>query len=138
MRALPTLSVYGWLVAAAALPAAQAQQLSPPNRSELNLLQQPLLYPIPKEPFFRGYEGLGGGLEQLSPPAGGPPTSDWLGSCWLSSVSDLLNDHWAEQARNWEERRRLFFSFSVRAIGSNSGKGDYWKPGEFDRLIGPR
>src|SRR5262245_36506244 len=105
MRALPTLGAYCWLVAAAALPTAQAQQLSPPT---------------------------------CTPPAGGPPTNDWLSSCWLSSVTDLPNDYWAEQARNWERRQRLFFSFSGRGTGSSPGKGDYWKPGEFDRLIGPR
>jgi hypothetical protein len=135
MRILPTLGVCGWLVAAGVLPAAQAQQLSPPERGGLNLLQPPL-------PLFRGYEGLGGRLEGLTPPTCGPaassaPADDWLGSCWLSSVSGLLNDYWAEQARDWQRRQRLLFSISVRGIGSIPGKGDYWKPGEFDR-IGPR
>jgi hypothetical protein len=143
MRILPTLGVCGWLVAAAALPAAQAQQFDLQDRGGLNLLQPPLLDLFQKEPSFRGYEGLGGALERLtpptcSPPASSPPADDWLSSCWLSSASDLLNDHWAERARDWERRQRLFFSLSVRGIGSIPGKGDYWKPGEVDRLIGPR
>lgn len=96
MRTFPILGVCGWLVATAALPAAQAQQLSPPNRGDLNLLQQPLLDLFQKEPLVRGYEGLGGGLERLSPPTCSPPAStqpadDWPSSCWLSSVSDILN-----------------------------------------------
>jgi hypothetical protein len=138
MRILPTLGVSGWLVAAAALPAVQAQQFDLQDRGGLNPLQPPLLDLFQKEPSFRGYEGLGGALERLTPPASSPPADDWLSSCWLSSASDLLKDHWAERARDWERRRRLFFSLSVRGIGSIPGKGDYWKPGEVDRLVEPR
>jgi len=138
MRALPILGVYGWLAMAAALPAAQAQQLTPPDGGRLNLVQKELLNPFLSEPLFRWYQDLFGGVERLRPPASSPPTDDWLSSLWLSSVSDMLNDYWAEQARDWQRRRRLFFSLSVRGIGPIPGKGDYWKPGEVDRLIGPR
>src|SRR5262245_6325560 len=140
MRTLPTLGVYSWLVAATAFPAlsalewivggvAQAQQLSPPDRGGLNLLQQPPLDLFQKEPHFRGYQDLVGGLERFS-----PPTSDWQSSYWMSSVSDLLSSYWISRASDWRIRRSLLFS--VREIGSRP-VGDYWKPGEFERLIGP-
>jgi len=77
MRALPTLGVYGWLLAAMALAAlgvlegvtgiARAQQLSPPAsdgpnlfQHGLNLLQKERLFR--EEPLFRRYEGLVGVL----------------------------------------------------------------------------
>src|SRR5262245_7533872 len=146
MRALPILCVHGWLIAAATLSAAQAQQLSPPDGGALNLLQ-----PVPHAPFqkgslFRGYEGLSGGLGRLSPPTCGPPASgpqadDWLSSCWLSSVSDFLLSDSSSSARERQIRlqhqRSLYFSVKGE-MRPSGGKGDYWKPGEFDRLIGPR
>jgi hypothetical protein len=147
MRTLPMLTVCGWLVAAA-VPAlspvgevAQAQQLSPPDRSALNLLLDPSLDLFQKELLFRGHEGLVGGLQRSSPSASGPPTDDWLSSLWLSSASDWLIDYWAEEARYWQIWRSLLFSVP-REIGPSPspspGKGDYWKPGELERLIGPR
>ena len=124
MRTLPTLGVCGWLVAAAALPAlsalewvaggvAQAQQLSPPDRDALNLLLHPSLDLFQKELLFRGHES---------------PVE--LNTSWVSSARDLLID----SARDEQLRRRLFFS--VGKIGPSLGKGDHWKPAEFDRLIG--
>jgi hypothetical protein len=150
MRTLPTLGVCGWLVAAAALSAlsalewisggvAQAQQFDPPVSSGQNLLQLPPFDLFQKEPFFLGYEGLdrryeslGGGLERLTPPACPPRADDWLSSCWLSTVSDFVFSYSPSSARESQSRQQLLF-FSV---GSSRGKGDYWKPGEFDRLIG--
>ena len=139
MRTLPTLGVCGWLIAAAALPAALAQQLSPADTAGLNPIQKEPLDLFQKEPFFRGYEGLdrryeslGGGLERLTPPACPPRADDWLSSCWLSTVSDFVFSYSPSSARESQSRQQLLF-FSV---GSSRGKGDYWKPGEFDRLIG--
>ncbi len=132
MRALPTLGVCGWLVAAAALPAlsalewivggvAQAQQLSPPDAGRQNVLQDEPLNLLQKEPLFPSPEVLGGGRKRPSPLA-----SDSLSSSWLS-------------------RGPVSYMWSLppgRDIDTSPGKkwpgGDFWKPGEFDRLIGPR
>jgi hypothetical protein len=151
MRTLPTLGVCGWLVAAAALPAlsalewisgavAQAQQFDPPASGEPNLLQkEPLdLYLLQKEPLLRGYESFVGWLGQPSPPASSPQAGHPTTSGWLSGATDWLNSYWAEQARDWEIQRSLFFRCGSSCSSSNPGKGDFWKPGEFDRLIGPR
>src|SRR5262245_49761052 len=132
MRTLPTLGVYGWLVAAAALcalsalkwvagGAAQAQQLSPPDSGGLKLLQQAPLDLFQKEPLFHGYGGLVSGLERLSPPASGQPTSDWLSSYWLTE--QLL-------ARPVSDSRSLLWRSLLWSPGREIGprKGDYWKP----------
>lgn len=129
MRTLPTLCVCGWLVAPAALTAlsalecisgevAQTQQSSPPENGELNLLQN--------VPLFRGPTPLASSL----------PSNDWLNSLWLTSASDVLNNYWLTSAREWQIRRRLLFS--VGPISPRGGKGDHWKSGEFERLIGPQ
>jgi len=79
----------------------------PPASGGLNLFQ--------KEPLFRRPERLVGGVERPSPPANSPPTSGSLSSLWLSMRSLLPR----------------------REIGPSPGRPrDYWKPGEFDRLIG--
>jgi hypothetical protein len=153
MRILPTLCVSGWLVAPVTLPSlsavewlagvAQAQQLSPPETSGPNRIQKEPFDPFQSEPLFGWYQGLIAGVEPSNPPTNNLPTSDWLSSLWLNSVTDSLNDLWAEQAarerRTEELWRSVFFSVKSKIGPSvNPGKGDYWKPGEFDRLIGPR
>jgi hypothetical protein len=146
MRTLLTLGVCGWFVAAAALPAALAQQLSPADTGGLNPIQKEPFDLFQKEPFFLGnegldrrYEGLGGGLERLVPPACRPQADESLSSCWLSSVSDFILSYSLSSDRESQIRQQLQRSllFSVGNIqGSSPGKGDFWKPGEFDRLIG--
>jgi hypothetical protein len=140
MRTLPTLGVCGWLVAAAALPAALPQQLNPADTGGLNPIQEEPLDLFQKEWFFadmkgldRRYEGLGGGLERLIPPACPPRADDWLSSCWLSTVSDFVLSYRESQIR----QQLLIFSVD-KVHGSSPGKGDFWKPGEFELLIGPR
>src|SRR5262245_13840830 len=114
MRTLPIIAVYGWLVAAAALPAAQAQQLSPPDWGRLNLLQKELPNPFLSEPLFRWYQVLVGGVERPGRPS--TPTNDWLGSLWLTSVSESLLSYSLSSAREQQTRERLKRSlfFSVR------------------------
>jgi hypothetical protein len=55
---------------------------------------------------------------------------------WLSSVSDFILSYSLSSARESQIWQRLFFSVG-KVQGSSPGRGDYWKPGEFDRLIGP-
>jgi hypothetical protein len=150
MRILPTLCVSGWLVAALALTSlsavellagevAQAQQLGPPETSGLNLIQKEPFDPFQSEPLFGWYQGLVGGVKPSNPPANDLPTGDWLSSLWLNSASDLLIGYSAEQAARARRDLELFFQLSFRTLSSPTpGKGDHWKPGEFERLIGPR
>jgi hypothetical protein len=129
MRTLPTLCVCGSLVAPAALTAlsalecisgevAQTQQSGPPENNELNLLQKAPLFPGP------------------TPPASSLPSDDWLNSLWLTSAGDVLSNYSLSRARDWQIRRRLLFS--VAPVSPSGGKGDHWKSGEVDRLIGPQ
>jgi hypothetical protein len=152
MRTLPILGVCGRLVAAVALLSAfeliagglaQAQQFDPPEKCRLNLLQQaPLdlvqkqLDLFQKELVFRGCEGFVSGVEQPAPPMSSPPMSDWLNSSsWLISVADYRN----EQQAPGQIRFQRSLLFSVDDIQRPSlGKGDYWRPGEFESLIAPR
>ena len=94
MRALPTLAACGWFVAAAALLApgapeiaggvAQAQQLGWPDSRGGPVQQEPLDLSGKESP-FRGYEGLGGTLERLTPPICSSPASDLPAGDWMSS-----------------------------------------------------
>jgi hypothetical protein len=132
MRTLPTLGICGWLVAAAALPTlsalesisggiAQAQQLSPSDAGRQNVLQDEPLNLLQKEPLFPSPEVLGGELERSSPLARDPLSGSWLSRGPVSYLWSLPPG---------------------RDIDTSPGKkwpgGDYWKPGEFNRLIGPR
>jgi len=140
MRTLPTLGVCGWLVAAAVLPTvcaleciaggvAQAQQFDPPERCRLNLLQQPQLDLFQKWLSFRGCEGFVSIVERpapLTPLTSSPSTSDWPDSLWLSSVTNYWPKQVVGKIQNLLQRPRR----------SSPGKGDFWKPGEFDHLIG--
>jgi len=141
---LPTLGVCGWLVAAAALPAlgalewiaggvAQAQQFGPPISGQQSLIPDESLYLLQQEPLLRVCEGFVGGLERSS-----PRTSDPLDILWLCSASDMVVSYWAKQARDWQLWRSVFFSVPVRGINPSPGKGDFWSPGQFEGLIGPR
>ena len=143
MRTLPTLGVCGWLVAAAALPAlsalewiaggvAQAQQLDPPVGGKPNVLQKEPFDLLQKEPLAPGYENLGDWRYLLTPPASSPPTSrpetsGWLSSYWLAEQKGASRG----SASDWQS-----LYFREGGTSRSRGKGDYWKPGEFDRLIG--
>jgi hypothetical protein len=121
MRILPTLSVSGWLVAAAALASlsalewlaggvAHAQQLGPPETSGLNRIEKPF-DPFQSEPLFGWYQDLVGGVEPFNPPANNLPTSGGLSSLWLNSASDFLIGYSAEQAARARLDLKLFFNF---------------------------
>jgi hypothetical protein len=108
MRILPTLCVSRWLVAAAALPSlsavellgggvVQAQQLSPPETSEIQ--KQPF-DPFQSEPLFGWYQGLVGGVKPSNPPAD-----------WLSTASDVLNSYSADPGR-----RNLHLQLTLRTL----------------------
>ena len=155
MRTLPTLGVAAaTLLALSALEwvaggVALAQQLGPPARIEAleadasggqNLLQEEPLNLLQKEPLFGGSsEGFVGGLGGFSPATSGRPTSDSPSSRWQTSEPvSWLSSPPASDCDYWRSLLML------HPVSLHPGRacarpvGDYWKPGEFERLVGSR
>ena len=115
---------------------AQAQQFSPPVGGDANLLQGcEIGWLFSKSDWlFSKAESLTGGFEPWLGPKRAPSVAPGpVRPCFeYAAIWDLIRDI--------QTRDRLVSQtyFSVRNTPTSGSRGDFWRLGELDRLMGPR
>src|SRR6185295_809243 len=149
MRICRTLPLATLIVAMPLGGVAQIQQFSPPADSWLDLLQgREVEWLFSKPESLPDGFGPWPGPKQTStgktiPPSAGPSAPP--AGCGFELFFPLSSDRPCfgyPATRDFRTRERLvsqtYFSLSVRNAPTTNFRGDFWQPGELDRLIGPR